>query len=81
MKTLCFDTENLNVLLSDLFMTSAEVVFCEHRECEVVRMPNGREIQLEDTFEEIGKRFNSEVESHTVTELADHGEVHVFFLK
>lgn len=81
MKTLCFATENLNVLLSDLFMTTAEIVFCEEREFEVVSMPNGREILIEDAFEEIGKRFNAEVESYDVMELGERGEVHVFFLK
>lgn len=76
--TLCFTKENLDTLLTNLYMTQCEVIFCEERGHEVVQMERGREILVEDAFEEIGKRFNAEVVDYNVMELGNMGEVFTF---
>lgn len=81
LKTLCYSATSLNELLTELYATTSEVVFCEERELEVVRM-TGREIVLEDAFEEIEARFNVEIESFDVMHLGElFGDAFVFFLK
>ena len=81
MKTLCLSAQNLNELMSAIYQTTSEVVFCEEKEIEIVRISPEREIALEDTFEEIDARFNVEVSSFDVMDLGELGEAFVFFLK
>ena len=81
MKSLCLTTEKLNELMSDLYKTTCEVVFCEEREIEVIRMSLEREIALEDAFEELDAHFNVEITSFDVMELGEVGEVFVFIFQ
>ena len=80
MKTLCYSNESLNELMSELFLAPAEVIFCEDREVEMVKLPEGREFPLEDAFDEMNARFNIEITSFDVRGLEDVGEVFVFFI-
>lgn len=79
MKSLCLTTEKLSELMSDLYKETCKVEFCEESEIEVIRMATGKEIALEDAFEELNTHFNVEVTSFDVLEMEDYGEVFVFF--
>lgn len=81
MKTLCFATENLNVLMNELFATTCEVVFCEEKLAEVIRFEEGREVALEDSFEFMEERFNVKIDSFDVLDLGDLGMGFAFYLQ